>query len=77
MIPACPSLMCFFFFFLNRGNTEGANSSKVLCLMFVRVFCFDVCLRVLLCINLCHDLFCRFERIYGLMTCEQSEWEAD
>ena len=25
--------MCFFFF--NRGNTEGINSSKVLCLMFV------------------------------------------
>ena len=25
-IPACPSLMCFFFF--NRGDTEGTNSSK-------------------------------------------------
>ena len=33
-IPACPSRMCFFFFF-NRGNTEGTNSSKILCLMFV------------------------------------------
>ena len=33
-IPACPSLMCFF----NRGNTEEANSSKILCLMFVYVF---------------------------------------
>ena len=32
-IPACPSLMCFFFF--NRGDTEGTNSSKILCLMFV------------------------------------------
>ena len=35
-IPACPSLMCFFFF-LNRGNTKGTNSSKLLCLMFVSV----------------------------------------
>ena len=34
MIPVCPSLMCFF----NRGNTEGTNSSKILCLMFVCVF---------------------------------------
>ena len=32
-IPACPSLMCFF----NRGGTEGTNSSKILCLMFVGV----------------------------------------
>ena len=30
---ACPSLKCFF----NRGDTEGTNSSKVLCLMFVYV----------------------------------------
>ena len=35
MIPVCPSLMCFF----NRGSTEGTNSSKILCLMFVYVFC--------------------------------------
>ena len=41
-IPACPSLMCFF----NRGDTEGTNSSKILCPMFVYVL-FDV--------NLCHD----------------------
>ena len=35
-IPACPSLVCFF----NRGDTEGTNSSKVLCLMFMYVlFC--------------------------------------
>ena len=33
MIPACPSLMCFF----NRGNTEGTNSLKILCYMFVYV----------------------------------------
>ena len=32
-IPACPSLMCFF----NRGDTEGTNSSKILCPMFVYV----------------------------------------
>ena len=30
-IPACPSLMCFF----NRGDTEGTNSLKILCPMFV------------------------------------------
>ena len=30
-IPACPSLMCFF----NRGDTEGTNSSKILCSLFV------------------------------------------
>ena len=42
-ISACPSLMCFFFVFcFNRGNTEGANSSKLLCLMFVCV-CFVSC----------------------------------
>ena len=35
MILVCPSLMCFF----NRGNTEGTNSLKILCLMFVHV-CF-------------------------------------
>ena len=32
-IPACPSLMCF----SNRGSTEGTNSSKFLCLMFMYV----------------------------------------
>ena len=42
MIPACPSLMCFF----NRGDTEGTNSSKILCPMFVCV---------LFCVGLCHD----------------------
>ena len=26
-----------FFFFFNGGNTEGTNSSKILCLMFVYV----------------------------------------
>ena len=41
-IPACPSLMWFF----NRGDTEGTNSSKILCPMFVYV---------LFCVNLCHD----------------------
>ena len=33
MIPACPSLICFF----DRDDTEGTNSSKFLCLMFVYV----------------------------------------
>ena len=37
-IPVCPSLMCF----ANRGNTEGTNPSKILCLMFVCV-CFVLC----------------------------------
>ena len=41
-IPACPSLMCFF----NRGDTEGTNSSEILCPMFVYV---------LFCVKLCHD----------------------
>ena len=35
MISACPSLM----FFFNRGNTEETNSSKILYLMFVDIFC--------------------------------------
>ena len=33
--PACTSLMCVF----NRGNTEGANSWKILFSMFVYVLC--------------------------------------
>ena len=40
-IPACPSLTCFF----NRGGTEGNNSSKILCPMFVYVWFY---------VNLCH-----------------------
>ena len=42
MIPVCPSLMYFF----NRGDTEGTNSSKILCPMFVNVLFY---------VNLCHD----------------------
>ena len=42
LIPACPSLMRFF----NMGDTEGTNSSKILCSTFVYVL-FDV--------NLCQD----------------------
>ena len=34
-IPACPSLRCF----LNRGDIKGTNSLKILCLLFVYVFC--------------------------------------
>ena len=33
MIPACPSLICLF----NRGDTEGINSSNILCSMFVYI----------------------------------------
>ena len=47
MVSACPSLACFF----NRGNTEGTNFSKFLCLSFVYV---------LLYVNLCRDWFCGF-----------------
>ena len=43
MIPACPSLMCFF----NRGDTEGTNSLKILCSMFVCVLFY---------VNLCTGL---------------------
>ena len=42
IVPAYPSLLCFF----NRGNTEGTNSSKILCPMFVYVLFY---------VNLCHD----------------------
>ena len=40
-IPLCPSLMCFF----NRGDTEGTDSSKIVCPMFVYVLFY---------VNLCH-----------------------
>ena len=60
MIPACPSLKCFF----NRGDTEGTNSSKILCPMFVYVLFF---------VNLCHARFCGLWTICGLMTCVQSK----
>ena len=41
-MPVCPSLMCFF----NRGDTEGTNSLKILCSMFVCVLFY---------VTLCHD----------------------
>ena len=41
-IPTCPSLICF----LNRGDTEGTNSSKILCSMFVYILFY---------VNLCQD----------------------
>ena len=47
-ILACPSLMCFFF---NRGDTEGTNSSKILCSMFVYVLFY---------VNLCTGLILWF-----------------
>ena len=40
-LPVCLSLKCFLIFFFNRADTEGTNSSKILCLMFVYV-CFFV-----------------------------------
>ena len=42
-VPARPSLMCFF----NKGGTKGANSSKILCSMFVDVLFY---------VNLCTGL---------------------
>ena len=59
-IPACSSLMCFF----NRGDTEGTNSSKILCPMFAYVVFY---------VNLCHDRFCGLWIICGLMICVQSK----
>ena len=38
--------LCAFF---NRGDTEGTNSSKILCAMFVYVLFY---------VNLCQDCFC-------------------
>ena len=43
--------LCAFFFFFNSGDTEGTNSSKMLCLMFVYVLIY---------VNLCTGL------IFGL-----------
>ena len=50
-LPACLSVMCvcvcvFLFLFFNRGDTEGTNSLKMLCPMFVYVLFY---------VNLCHD----------------------
>ena len=57
--------LCAFF---NRGDTEGTNSSKILCLMFVYVLFY---------VNLCRDLFCGLGRNSGLMTCVHSKQEID
>ena len=75
MIPACPSLICFF----NRSNTEGTNFSKKMCLMFVCVFFLCVCVCVGGCSGfffggrLCQDGICGFGIICGLMTWVQSK----
>ena len=46
MIPACPSPKCFFF---KRDDTEGTNSSKILCSMFVYVlFHINLCTGLIL-----------------------------
>ena len=59
MILACPSPKCFF----NGGDTEGTNSSKILCSMFVYVSCKFVY----------RTDFVVFFIICGLMTCVQSK----
>ena len=53
--------LCAFF---NRGDTEGTNSTKILCPMFVYVLFY---------VNLCHARFCGLWVICGLMTCVQSK----
>ena len=59
--------MCFF----NRGDTEGTNSSKVLCLMFVYVlFYVDVVSGLILGFVVC--LFFLL-RNCGLKTCVHSK----
>ena len=56
--PVCwmllPVSCCFAtsWLFFNRGDTEGTNFLKILCLMFVYVLFY---------VNLCHDWFC----VYG------------
>ena len=40
-IPAYPSLKCFF----NRGDTEGTNSAKIWCSMFVYVLFYVNCVQ--------------------------------
>ena len=57
MIPACPSLMCFF----NRGDTEGTNSSNFLCSVFVYIlFYVNFCIGLILWFlnNFWFDDFC-------------------
>ena len=50
------------------ADTEGTNSSKILCPTFVYVLFY---------VNLCHDWFCGLLIICGLMTCVQSKLEPD
>ena len=44
--PRYQRVLAYVLFFFNRGGTEGTNSSKILCPMF---------LYVLFHVNLCHD----------------------
>ena len=64
-IAACPSLMCFF----NRGNTEGSNSSKNLCLMFVYLF-------IIFYVGLCKDWIYGFGISCGFYDL-RAEWIGD
>ena len=49
---------------LDDRNSEGPNSSKILCSMFVHVLFY---------VNLCTGLILYFWIICGLMTCVQSK----
>ena len=53
---------CWFF---NRGNTEGTNSSKTLCFMFVYVFVFFSCKFVL------GLILCFLEKLWFLNLCAE------
>ena len=39
LAPTNPNTLLALCAFFNRGNTEGTNFSKKMCLMFVYVFC--------------------------------------
>ena len=55
-MPECPGLVVFVVVVVvfDRGDTEGSNSSGILCSMFVCV---------LFCVNLCRDWICGFGMI--------------
>ena len=62
MIPVCPNLTCFFFFFFNRGNIKGTKSEH-LCLMYVYFVLY-----------LCMGCFCSFDlrkslQVKGVLKC--------
>ena len=65
-IPACPSLM--YFFFLTGAIPKGLILWK---------FCVSCFCIFLFYMGLCQDWFCGFWIVCGLMTCVQSKWKTD